>query len=476
LFVHHWLGEDDPDLTAVIHRQSEGNPLYIEEIVLWLQRGGGAARKELKQGLRKATSIQELVLSRVDGLPATERETARLAAVIGAAFGHQEVQSLREGRDGQAAALQDQLTNLQAAQLILLAQVGEDARYNFRQSLTREVLYDSQPFARRRELHGRLAQYLETAHNSRLIAHAERLAHHFERAELWLPAARYTLMAGNKARDRFAYQQAAANYRQVVALLARLPHEERHEGAAAMRLEAHELCGDVLLWDGDYEAAVVAYEAGLALDLDEILFAEARTWLMFKLALTFPLIGRDEDAWAWAEQGWERREPFFNLEALIIKKWLAWRQGKRANGLIEEIQPLITTDDPWRMGVLALSHYLAGDWAAAQKMWRRQERPRLVALALCREARHSDDKAEALALYQQAVELWANEEDKFAQALGLYRQAELRDGEGWGTAVALWRQSGVGLTWLPTDPAAPLPSPAWQFLEDTLLAAMLFKN
>ena len=117
------------------------------------------------------------------------------------------------------------LAGLEAARLVFLAQNGSEARYAFRQTVVREVSYGSLSAERRRELHARLAAHLEAQHADDPDAHAELLAHHHEAAHAFLPAARYLVRAGRKARQRYAYAQAAACYDRALAALARLPAE-----------------------------------------------------------------------------------------------------------------------------------------------------------------------------------------------------------------------------------------------------------
>jgi hypothetical protein len=109
----------------------------------------------------------------------------------------------------------------------------------------------------------------------------------------------------------------------------------------------------------------------------------------------------------------------------------------------------------------------------------------LVGLAYGREAAKTRGKA-AVALYQQAIDLWRKEEDQFAQALGLCRLAAKQRGataaESWRAGLELWAAyaatSGATGDWLAAAQSRQrriVPKAAWRFLEDSLIMGLLFR-
>jgi hypothetical protein len=63
---------------------------------------------------------------------------------------------------------------------------------------------------RRRELHARIVDAIETLHGDRLVEQVERLAHHAIRAERWEKALVCCRQAGAKAMGRWARREALA--------------------------------------------------------------------------------------------------------------------------------------------------------------------------------------------------------------------------------------------------------------------------
>jgi class 3 adenylate cyclase/tetratricopeptide (TPR) repeat protein len=424
--VGHLLGEEvQTDLVKAIYQLSGGNPLFVEEAVRWLQRTGRTTADGWSDGFQASTTLQELVLSHLDSLPSGQRDTVKSASIIGCEFLREEVRPLLLPVTGDEM-LDNDLDRLEEKRLILLIESDPDARYAFRQTLVREVAYSSQSFAGRRELHARLAAYLEARHAGDLVQQAELLAHHHEQAELPLPAARYLLLSGNKARQRYAYPQAADFYRRALAILERLSATEAQKAAAeskALGARAHEGLGDIAALTGDFPAAVAGYDTARA-SLDE----EAPARLLVKLAQVLPTQDRMSEAESYARQAWEVCEADTALQAAATLAWLLWRAGdaetdewiKRGKALA------VPSPAPWAGAVAALLADLTGDWNQSQRAYLGLGRPIGVALAACRQGdRHLQEGAieGALELYGQAAATWESENDACGLALARYCQA-----------------------------------------------------
>jgi class 3 adenylate cyclase len=496
--IGHLLGETvDDDLARAIHVQSGGNPLFIEEIARWLQGRDRTALDDLRHGLGTSSTVQELVLSHLDSLPLGQRDTLKAASVIGTEFRFGEVRALSTASDA-GQILHDNLAGLEDARLVFLTENGGDAGYTFWQTVVREVGYQSQPVERRRELHGRLAAYLEAQGSGPRI---ELLAHHYEAAGSFLPAARYLLLSGHKARERYAHTQATAYYQRALVALKRLPPVERDTETRALSAQIHEALGDAALLNGDFAASVVAYRAARAeAGLAQRPGSSTPARLLLKLALTLPTQGQESEAEACARQAWMEHDAGTELATVATLAWLLWRAGRAEAGKwIEQGRGLAAQDGtPWAAGVAALLADLAGDWAAAQQAYLSLEQPAGAALAKCRqgdEALGRREIARALTLYGQAAEIWGKEKDGCGLSLARYRQAEahLLAGEAAkarvclleakarmetsGTATDQDRQAlQTALHALESNQPGPWPSWCWQPYVDALRIAILFRS
>ena len=148
-------GQLDDTTRARIADASEGNPLFVEEMVAMVRERGGEAEVVVPP------TIQALLQARLDLLPDDERTVIGHAAVEGQVFHRGSVAELVPGRV--LPELDMQLSSLVRKELIrpetsLLP--GEEA-FRFRHLLIREAAYSAMPKELRAHLHERLAEWLE---------------------------------------------------------------------------------------------------------------------------------------------------------------------------------------------------------------------------------------------------------------------------------------------------------------------------
>ena len=113
-------------------------------------------------------------------------------------------------------ALHSGLAHLQAAEFLYETRLFPERAYTFKHALTHEVAYGSLLLERRRELHTRIVEALETFAGDRVTEQVERLAHHALRGEVWDKALAYCHQAGDKALARSAYREAAGYFEQAL--------------------------------------------------------------------------------------------------------------------------------------------------------------------------------------------------------------------------------------------------------------------
>ena len=127
-------------------------------------------------------------------------------------------------------ALHRGLTHLQAAEFLYETRLSSGARLHLKRGLTHEVAYRSLLQERRRTLHTRIVEALETLAGDRLADQIERLADHAVRGEMWDKALLYCRQGGAKAMERSASREAVGYYEQALAAVEYLPEQRRlHE-------------------------------------------------------------------------------------------------------------------------------------------------------------------------------------------------------------------------------------------------------
>jgi class 3 adenylate cyclase len=491
LVAHILQAEEATDIATLcqsIHRHSGGNPLYIEEIVRWMQRTGRRTPDVVEAGLRSSDVLQELIISRVDSLPYSERVAAKDASIVGDDFYASDLAPLQDtGADD--AHLTSSLTGLESAQMVLQTSPA-DVHYAFRQTLTREFIYNSQPFDKRRTQHARLAEYLEQQYASVLAAYAELLAYHYAAAQRWLSAARYLILSGDKARQRYAFPQAAACYRRALEMIERLPVDSTLPEIAAYKMHAYTGLGDIALLAGDFTTAATHYSAAR-----EIAAPETPAMLLVKLALAFPTQGQAETAEQYAREAWSLSPVGEDLAASATLAWLLWRaDSPAAREWIDHARPLAANPtDRWTAGIAALLDDLSGEWEAARRAYLALGHSDAAALAACRQgdrALHDGDIAAALTHYESAADLWKQEDDAPGLALARYRQAEAYWCAGQGAAARAALETALALLGdgdgadrevvhaaldsIAAGSAEDWPAWRWQAYDDTCRILLLF--
>ena len=172
-----------------IQESSEGNPLFVEEVVSMLIDDGVLRREDGHWAtiadvgaVQVPETIQILLASRLDQLSVEERQIVERASVEGAVFHRGAIEALSEGPH--ADRLGDTLLSLVRKELVRphrASFAGEDA-FKFRHVLIRDAAYDALPKRVRAELHERFAAWLEDTAAERITEYEELLGYHLEQA------------------------------------------------------------------------------------------------------------------------------------------------------------------------------------------------------------------------------------------------------------------------------------------------------
>jgi len=95
--------------------------------------------------------------------------------------------------------------------------------YIFKHALTQEVASDSLLIERRKQLHERAGEALESMFVGQLEDHLDELAHHYSRSDNVVKAVEYLGRAGQQAAQGSAYADAISGLRAAIDLLQNLP-------------------------------------------------------------------------------------------------------------------------------------------------------------------------------------------------------------------------------------------------------------
>jgi class 3 adenylate cyclase/tetratricopeptide (TPR) repeat protein len=241
--------------------KAEGNPFFVEEITRALIGSGGVVW-DLEAGHWKATeriesvvipdSVQGVIMSRVDRLSEAVKNVLRTASVIGRSFLYSVLRRITE-EERSLAELDGCLAELQEVEFIRTKQEQPELEYVFTHALAREAIYQSILQQRRRDLHTRVGQAIETLFADRVEEFYGLLAYHYAQAESWEKARRYLLLSGDRADRIAADSEALALYRQAMAVYR---HDFGGEWDPLQRAMVERKMGDAFARRGEHSLAL----------------------------------------------------------------------------------------------------------------------------------------------------------------------------------------------------------------------------
>jgi len=223
-------GQIDRDLEDLILSRAEGIPFFIEEHIKALkdlkiiERQNGTYRltKDFKT-ITIPSTIQDVIMARVDALPEGAKEIIRTGSVIEREFSHEllnKVTALSEQE------LLSSLSILKDSELIYERGIYPDSTYIFKHALTREVVYESILTKKRRELHQKIANAMEDIHRNDICYHYGILAGHCISGEYFEKGAEYARLEAKRYEKAGSYKDAVSYVKQCIACLERLTQSE----------------------------------------------------------------------------------------------------------------------------------------------------------------------------------------------------------------------------------------------------------
>lgn len=304
---------DIPDaVTRKLWEETEGNPLFTRELIRMLcspdPRSGLVSLRRIEDvwhfegdigSWNIPDSVEEVIASRLNMLDADERRELELAAVVGRRFAFAVLHGLMEA--GEDDLLRD-LEKFLDIDLIRELQ-SSDESFEFSHGKIRDVLYGQLSGLRKRRLHAQVADVISSLRASSNEDWDALIGEHLYLAAKPAEAFPYLLRAARNAQATGAAAEAAALYTKALATSDAVVFEGDDSRAsiqlelvgafingseidqagslisqltsaaqpASVRVVALDLHGDVLMFEGEIEQALEAYEASRALaeSLDE---------------------------------------------------------------------------------------------------------------------------------------------------------------------------------------------------------------
>jgi tetratricopeptide (TPR) repeat protein len=265
-------------LAEAVHRQTEGNPLFVQEVIRYLAEEGLLTRKEGQWRPTKDTPLEmsipeglrDVIGKRLSLLSPECNQLLSVASVIGREFALETLKAV-------AGINEDVFVNAlkEAVRLSILEERSQRGlvRYRFTHAFFRQTLYEEMIAPQRLKLHQQVARSLETLYAKRLEGHATELAEHFSHstdpADL-AKAVSYAEMAAKKATDVYAYGEAVRLLEQALKVQEVLDPEDKTK-----RCDLLLALGDALILAGQHER-IIETKASESLSLAEAIADNTR--------------------------------------------------------------------------------------------------------------------------------------------------------------------------------------------------------
>ncbi len=355
----------DRALGPLLYQDSEGHPLFIVEIVrAGFGRSHGTAATHAgaiqPDGTALPDRVQRVLEARLAQLSPPARGVLDLAAVVGRAFTFRVLEHATDLSEEILVGCLDECWRRR-----IIREQGEDA-YDFSHDKLREAVYAGLSRTRRRWLHGRVAQALESLHAGDLDTVSGQIADHYEQAGKKQAAIAFYRQAATVAQHIYANSEAVRIYQYLL-------HSGLGKSLTAADTSAVKLAlGEVWRVNGQWaEAQAINLEvietAGASFDL--AVQAQAQR----SLADVLRLQGYYDSALEWLSRAEAGFEAVGNWRGVVSALWtmgeVYWFKGdhKRALAALERQLEIATDIDDQRgvceaLDTMGMVYWSQGDW------------------------------------------------------------------------------------------------------------------
>ncbi|MCM2284112.1 MAG: AAA family ATPase [Desulfobacula sp.] len=248
------------ELSGLIHRKCEGNPLYLEELFRTLNHGNLIEKNEatgqytitpLAGKVPIPDTLRGIVESSIDRLDEDIKELLKSASVIGRNFFYRLLEAVEKSNEH----LDSELSVLMRENLIRKNTQNPEPEYFFYHDLIRDAAYETILLTHREKLHRKVGEAIENIFNDQIEKFYGLLSYHFAKASQWGKAQKYLIKAGDQASRIAGDSEALAYYKKALAA---------HEQSFGNKLDDFEKAvyqrklGEIYFRRGEHDKALIS--------------------------------------------------------------------------------------------------------------------------------------------------------------------------------------------------------------------------
>lgn len=254
------MGEEtiSSEFTDLVHRRTEGNPYFVQQVLRVLVERGDVFRKDgiwdrrAIEEIEVPESVRSVIGQRLSKLGRETQEALQEASVLGQSFNFDDLLGMTDRPEQELERSLEE-----ASQAGLIRDLGHDA-YTFDHALTQQSIYAELSSRRQRRLHLGAGEALEHLPERKREGRVAEIAWHFLQGDDPRRALLWTLKAGEAAQAVFAHGDAELQYRTATELAAQIGDKEK-------QAEALEKQGWMLVRTSRYAAALEPLERAAGL-------------------------------------------------------------------------------------------------------------------------------------------------------------------------------------------------------------------
>jgi class 3 adenylate cyclase/tetratricopeptide (TPR) repeat protein len=353
-------------MRELILARTEGNPLYLEEVLrvlidnraLFQDTDGNWHIGGTFDEIQVPDTLQGVIMAHMDRLRDSSRWTAQIAAVIGRVFAFDILEHLLQMDQAQ---LSRDLALLQEQEIVRESARTPQLVYVFNHAMMQDVCYRSLLTRTRRVYHRRIAEYLsseEAMGRGETQSSYPFIAFHAFVGQDWPRTLEYQLLSGLRAQKLFANEAAIDHYRKALQSADHLPQDQ----VAEQRQQAEIALGELLTTTGQYDEAMEHLKQARSLAIQQghqETEARACRWM----ARLYELRSEFTTAAEWIQEGLvalEGRETVEMTQLLLTAGLINTRLGNYDSALDQCEICLRIAEKLSEVAVLARSYTLLG--------------------------------------------------------------------------------------------------------------------
>lgn len=312
-----------PYLKEIIYKKSEGNPLFIEEIIKVLIEKGILERigekfvqvKDIEE-IEIPDTLEEIVLSRVDNLSLMEKLVLQKASVIGRIFWDIVLQEIVEN------PVFYYLQNLEKLDFIRHrgeAGIFPGIEYIFKHYLIREAIYKNITKEIKKKVHLKIGETFEKIIIPEYLKnYYKTLAYHFENGENWEKSAFYYYENGKNLIEKSLFYEAFEDFKKAKEIC------DKHNVLMDKKFEINLNLANILSILGNKEEAMKIFNENFNLIKNK----DDEYRLYYSLSKHYESISDYENAFYFSNKALSAAENNIQkLDVIMLNSWLYYLTG-----------------------------------------------------------------------------------------------------------------------------------------------------